>query len=76
MENMAKNWKSILIYLLIPVVLVGSLIYFANQQTKVDTKYSQVVAMFKAGDIKDFTLDLSSGNLTFKTVKEPDKEQS
>lgn len=75
MNNMAKNWKSILIYLLIPVLLVGSIIFFANQQTKVDVKYSQIVSMFEKGEIADFTLDLSSGNLVYKTFKEPKTEQ-
>ena len=75
MNNMAKNWKSILIYLLIPVLLIVSIVFFANQQTKVDVKYSQVVSMFENGEIADFTLDLSSGNLVYKTFKEPKKEQ-
>ncbi len=75
MNNMAKNWKSILIYLLIPVLLIVSIVFFANQQTKVDVKYSQVVSMFENGEIADFILDLSSGNLVYKTFKEPKKEQ-
>ncbi|MGN1202351.1 MAG: ATP-dependent metallopeptidase FtsH/Yme1/Tma family protein, partial [Eubacterium sp.] len=73
---MAKNWKSILIYILIPVLLIISIFFFANQQTKVDVKYSQIVSMFENGEVADFTLDLSSGNLVYKTFKEPDKEQS
>ncbi|MCH5320846.1 MAG: ATP-dependent zinc metalloprotease FtsH [Eubacterium sp.] len=75
MNNMAKNWKSIFIYLLIPVLLIGSIIFFANQQTKVDVKYSQIVEMFENGEIADFTLDLSNGNLTYKTFKDPKEEQ-
>ncbi len=75
MNNMAKNWKSALIYILIPVLLIGSVIFLANRQTKVDVKYSQIVAMFKNNEISEFSLDLSSGNLDYKTFKEPDKEQ-
>lgn len=75
MNNMAKNWKTILIYLLIPVLLVISIVYFANQQTQANMKYSQVVSMFENGEIADFTLDLSSGNMIYKTFKEPKKEQ-
>ncbi|MCM1114381.1 MAG: ATP-dependent zinc metalloprotease FtsH [Clostridium sp.] len=74
MNNMAKNWKSILLYLLIPVALIVSIVFVANQQTKVDTKYSEIVAMFKNSEVSDFSLDLSSGNLTYKTFAEPDKE--
>lgn len=76
MNNMAKNWKTILIYLLIPVLLIGVVVFYANQQQKVDTKYSEVVAMFEKGEIKDFTLDLSSGSLAYKTFAEPDKQQN
>ncbi|MGN0521830.1 MAG: ATP-dependent zinc metalloprotease FtsH [Eubacterium sp.] len=75
MNNMAKNWKSILIYILIPLLLIGSVIFFANQQTKIDVKYSQIVSMFKNDEVSEFTLDLSSGNLIYKTFKEPTKEQ-
>lgn len=76
MNNMAKNWKSILIYILIPVMLIGAVVFFTNQQTKVDTKYSQIVAMFKADEIKEFTLDLSSGNLVYKTFADAENEQN
>ena len=75
MNNMAKNWKSILIYLLIPVLLIGAVIYFSHQQTKVDVKYSEIVTVFKNDEVKEFTLDLSSGSLIYKTFAEPDKEQ-
>ena len=75
MNNMAKNWKTILVYLLIPVLLIVAIVFFANQQTQTDVKYSQVVAMFENGEIADFTLDLSSGNMVYKTFKEPKKEQ-
>lgn len=75
MNNMAKNWKSIIIYLLIPVLLIGAIIFFSQQQTKVDVKYSDIVTVFKNDEVKEFTLDLSSGSLIYKTFAEPDKEQ-
>lgn len=76
MNNMSKNWKSILVYVLIPVLLICSVIFFANQQTKVDVKYSEIVTMFKNGEISEFTLDLSSGNLIYKTFKNTKTEQT
>ncbi|MGN1329108.1 MAG: ATP-dependent zinc metalloprotease FtsH [Eubacterium sp.] len=76
MNNMSKNWKSILIYVLIPVLLIVSVIFFANQQTKVDVKYSEIVSMFKNNEISEFSLDLSSGNLVYKTFENPNAEQS
>lgn len=75
MNNMAKNWKSMLIYLLIPVMLIASVAFYANRQTTVDVKYSQIVNMFKNDEIAEFTLDLSSGNLVYKTFKDTKTEQ-
>ena len=72
---MAKNWKSMLIYLLIPVMLIASVAFYANRQTTVDVKYSQIVNMFKNDEIAEFTLDLSSGNLVYKTFKDTKTEQ-
>lgn len=76
MNNMSKNWRSILLYVLIPVLLIVSVIFFANQQTRVDVKYSEIVSMFKNNEISEFTLDLSSGNLIYKTFENPKTEQS
>lgn len=76
MNNMAKNWKSILIYLLIPVLLVVSIMFFANQQNKTEVKYSEIVSMFENGEIAEFTLDLSSGSLVYKTFKDKDTDKS
>ncbi|MDD6728676.1 MAG: ATP-dependent metallopeptidase FtsH/Yme1/Tma family protein [Eubacteriales bacterium] len=76
MNNMSKNWKSMIIYILIPILLIVSVIFFANQQTKVDVKYSQIVSMFKNDEISEFTLDLSSGNLVYKTFDKPNAEQT
>lgn len=75
MNNMAKNWKSILIYLLIPVLLVVSILFLANQQSKTEAKYSEIVSMFENGEIAEFTLDLSSGNLSYKTFKDVKKDK-
>lgn len=70
MNNMAKNWKSILIYLLIPVVFVVAIFLMAQQQNEEKLKYSQVVTMFENGEIADFTLDLSNGSLLYRTFED------
>ncbi len=75
MKSIVKNWKSIVAYLLITVVLIGSIAFFANKQTSVDTKYSEIVQMFHNGEISEFTLDLSNGNLTYSTFEDPENEQ-
>ena len=75
MNDMAKNWKSILFYILIPVLLIGAVWYLSSNQSGTEVQYSQVVQMFEENQIKDFSLDLSSGALTYKTFKDPEKEQ-
>lgn len=76
MNNMSKNWKSILAYILIPIFLIGAVIYFVNSQTSTQLKYSQVVSMFKNNEVSEFSLDLSSGNLVYKTFAKPKEEKN
>ena len=67
MNNMAKNWKSILFYILIPVLLIGAVWYLSSNQSGTEVQYSQVVQMFEENQIKDFSLDLSSAALLITT---------
>lgn len=76
MNNMSKNWKSMLVYILIPILLIGAVIYFVNSQTSTQLKYSQVVSMFKNNEVSEFSLDLSSGNLVYKTFAKPKEEKN
>ena len=76
MNNMSKNWKSILVYILIPILLIGAVIYFVNSQTSTQLKYSQVVSMFKNNEVSEFSLDLSSGHLVYKTFAKPKEEKN
>lgn len=76
MNNISKNWKSILVYILIPILLIGAVIYFVNSQTSTQLKYSQVVSMFKNNEVSEFSLDLSSGNLVYKTFAKPKEEKN
>ena len=76
MNNMSKNWKSILVYILIPILLIGAVVFFANSQTSTDMKYSQIVSMLKNGEVSEFSLDLSSGNLVYKTFAKPKEEKT
>lgn len=75
MNNMAKNWKSIIFYILIPVLLIAAVWFLSVNSTDTSMKYSQIVEMFEKNEIKDFELDLSSGALTYTTFAKPDKEQ-
>lgn len=74
MDNISKSWKSVITYVLVFAAFICAIVFFANKQTTVDVKYSQVVALFKNNEVSEYTLDLSSGNLIYKTFKEPEKE--
>ncbi len=76
MNNISKNWKSVLTYLVVFAAFIVAIVLFVNQQNKTEMKYSEIVSIFKNDEVADFTLDLSSGNLIYKTFAEPDKEQN
>lgn len=61
---------------MIPILLIGAVIYFVNSQTSTQLKYSQVVSMFKNNEVSEFSLDLSSGNLVYKTFAKPKEEKN
>lgn len=75
MKNMAKNWKMMVFYLLIPMVILGVTFYFLSIQNPKELKYSEVVNLFKNEQIAEFTIDLTSGSLLYKTVDNPDEEK-
>ena len=58
MNNMSKNWKSAIFYILIPVLLVVFAFMIANQQNGTEMKYSQIVNLFKTDQVSEFELDL------------------
>ncbi len=71
---MKRNFKSILLIILIPVVLIGS--YFLASrvaQTTEETKYYEIVEMFENNEISEFTLNRYNGNLTY-TLRENGKK--
>lgn len=74
MKNMAKNWKSMLIYILIPVILIGSIILLSTKQNQKDVNYSEIVALFRDDKVSEFSIDLSSGNLVYSLYS--DKEEN
>ena len=71
---MSQNWKSIIFYILIPVLLIGSIFLFSSQSKNVDSKnYSEIVTMFRNNEVQEFELDLSTGQLTYKLRSDDDK---
>lgn len=65
-EN-SKKIKSLIFYILIPVLLIGSTFLMSSQQNKnVDKTYSEIVSMFRNNQVSEFELNLSSGSLKYK----------
>ncbi len=63
---MGKNFKNIILYIAIPVVLlvsVGLVMFSFDRQT--ETKYSEIVDMFYNNEISDFDLNLYTGELKY-----------
>ncbi len=61
-----KKLKSFLPYLIIPVVIIGLAFYFVTSSTEsTKAKYYEVVAKFQAGEVTEYTLNLSSGALVY-----------
>lgn len=65
MNNDKKKWGNLL-YLILPLVLVLSIAYFTSSQNVATTKYYQVVNLFKANQVTEYSVNLSSGALTYK----------
>jgi len=75
MKNMAKNWKTMIIYLLVPILMLLFILYFMHLQSPAQLKYSEVVNLFKTHQVTEFSINLSSGALEYKTVDKPDEKQ-
>ena len=68
-KNMSQNWKSAIFYILIPLLLIGSIFLFSAQSKNTTAKnYSEIVNLFRNNQVTQYELDLSSGNLTYKLV--------
>ena len=72
-KNMSQNWKAVIFYILIPVLLIGSifLLSYQNKNT-VTTNYSEIVNLFRNDKVESFELDLSTGELNYK-LRDDDK---
>ncbi len=65
---MKKNFKNVLLYLLIPIVFILSILSISHfTKDTVELKYSQIVQMIKDNEISELELNLYSGELTYKT---------
>lgn len=67
MKTFSKNWKSIIPTLLIPILLIGVIIYSSTVRNKNDDlQYYQIVNYFQENKVESFELNINSGKLTYK----------
>ncbi len=65
-KNLANNWKSIVFYILIPVLLIGAIFLFSSQSNGTTQNYSEIVDLFRTNQVTEFEIDLSNGSLTYR----------
>ncbi len=65
-KNLSQNWKSVIFYILIPIMLIGAIFLFSGQNRNTTTTYySDIVNLFRTDQVSEYELDLSSGQLTY-----------
>ena len=70
-----KKWVMYLPYILIPLLLIAGIAYFSlHQQPQAEkTEYYQIVSLFDQNKVTEYTLNMSSGTLQYKTVDSGDE---
>ncbi len=64
---MKKNFKNVLLYLIIPLILIGTVgtISYLNKNTA-EKKYYEIVELIKDNKVSEYELNEYSGQLTYK----------
>ena len=62
-------------YLLIPILLLGSIFLFNNRNQKTESEYYQIISLFEENKVDSFELNLSSGTLTYQLRDQEKKEE-
>ena len=67
MKN-GSNGKSLIVYLLVSVIVLGGLVYMLTSMSsnKTDEAYSEIMQKFDALEVAEFKLDLGSGKMTYR----------
>ena len=72
MKDSKKKWLSIIPYIMIPVLLIASMMFMANQNKEEELQYSDIVNLFRNNQVAEFELNLNRGILTYELVDEKD----
>ncbi len=71
--NFKKKIITLLPYILIPVMIISAMVFYASNQKQEKTEYYELVSLFDEGKITEYKLNLSSGALVYYV--EGDKQQ-
>ncbi len=72
--NFKKKIITLLPYILIPVMIISGMAYYATAQQQEKTEYYELVALFDEGKITDYKLNLSSGALVYHVAGEKNEK--
>ncbi len=65
--NKKRKLRTALIYIAVPLLIMGIAFYFVSSSTpSTKTQYYEIVAKFEAGNVTEYSLNLSSGALIYK----------
>ncbi len=64
--DMKKKLLTLLPYILIPVMIIAGVSYYASTQQREKVEYYQIVSLFDEGKVDEYQLNLSSGALVYK----------
>ncbi len=72
-KNGFKNWKSLVVWIAFPVMILLIAAFIAWQTPKEDRMYSEIIGMFSEGQVEHFDLKAESGELVLKLKDQPEK---
>ncbi len=65
-KNGLKNWKSLVMWIAFPVLILLLAAFIAMQTPKDEHEYSEIIGMFSEGQVQHFELKAESGELKIK----------
>ena len=73
-DSNKQKWGNLL-YIFLPVILIFTMAYFmGGKSADVTPKYSDIVQLFRTGQVQEYELNLSSGSLKYRLFKDNDEE--
>lgn len=60
------NWKTLIPYILIPVLFIGVIYAYMGLDSKKEVQYYQIVEYFDNGQVEEYDINLNSGAMTYK----------